>query len=187
RAVPQHLPDQHVVFALRAVAPVDCVRLRKLRRLGDPVAERFQSSRHDYLESFEWVVRHKSITRRSKECREPDSLPLVRLSGAGHIGAPSGCRESARGGSFRRCGRRIEFRYSPAMQGLAELFSRDGALARRRRDFTYRDAQRQMAEIVGAAMEDGQHVAIEAGTGIGKTFAYLAPALLSGRKAIIST
>src|SRR5690606_34837326 len=52
---------------------------------------------------------------------------------------------------------------------------------------TYRDAQRQMAEIVGAAMENGQHVAIEAGTGIGKTFAYLAPALLSGRKAIIST
>ncbi|MBN1237811.1 MAG: ATP-dependent DNA helicase [Gammaproteobacteria bacterium] len=73
------------------------------------------------------------------------------------------------------------------MQGLAELFSRDGALARRLPGYTYRDAQRQMAEIVGAAMESGRHVAIEAGTGIGKTFAYLAPALLSGRRAIIST
>lgn len=73
------------------------------------------------------------------------------------------------------------------MQGLAELFSRDGTLARRLPGFTYRDAQQQMAEIVGDAMAAGEHVAIEAGTGIGKTFAYLAPALLSGRKAIIST
>lgn len=44
-----------------------------------------------------------------------------------------------------------------------------------------------MAEIVADAVERGAHVAIEAGTGIGKTFAYLVPVLHSGRRAIIST
>jgi len=44
-----------------------------------------------------------------------------------------------------------------------------------------------MAEIVADAVERGAHVAIEAGTGIGKTFAYLVPVLHSGRRVIIST
>lgn len=44
-----------------------------------------------------------------------------------------------------------------------------------------------MASIVADALERTAHVAIEAGTGIGKTFAYLVPVLHSGRKAIIST
>src|SRR5690606_5357782 len=73
------------------------------------------------------------------------------------------------------------------MQSLAEMFSQTGALARRLPGFTYRDAQQQMAEIVGYAVHAGEHIAIEAGTGIDKTFAYLVPVLLSGRKAIIST
>ena len=53
--------------------------------------------------------------------------------------------------------------------------------------FTYREAQQRMAELVEAALETGRHAVIEAGTGIGKTFAYLLPVLLSGRRAIIST
>jgi ATP-dependent DNA helicase DinG len=78
-------------------------------------------------------------------------------------------------------------RYSYAMQGLSEMFARDGALARRLPRYTYRDAQRRMAEIVAGALESGEHVGIEAGTGIGKTFAYLVPAMLSGRRVIVST
>ena len=44
-----------------------------------------------------------------------------------------------------------------------------------------------MAELVTSALTTGRHAAIEAGTGIGKTFAYLLPVLVAGRRAIIST
>ncbi len=70
---------------------------------------------------------------------------------------------------------------------LDELFGADGALAERLPGFTYRAAQQQMAELVVAALESGRHAVIEAGTGIGKTFAYLLPVLLLQRRAIIST
>jgi ATP-dependent DNA helicase DinG len=53
--------------------------------------------------------------------------------------------------------------------------------------FSYRKAQQEMAALVAAALASGRHAAIEAGTGIGKTFAYLVPVLVSGRRAIIST
>src|SRR4051812_8415118 len=44
-----------------------------------------------------------------------------------------------------------------------------------------------MARAVGAALEKDKHLFVEAGTGTGKTFAYLVPAILSGRKVVIST
>lgn len=44
-----------------------------------------------------------------------------------------------------------------------------------------------MAELVWDALAQGRHAAIEAGTGIGKTFAYVVPVLLSGQRAIVST
>jgi len=70
---------------------------------------------------------------------------------------------------------------------LDEVFGADGALAERLPGFTYRAAQREMAALVVAALESGRHAVIEAGTGIGKTFAYLLPVLLLERRAIIST
>jgi len=70
---------------------------------------------------------------------------------------------------------------------LDDVFGADGALAERLPGFTYRAAQQQMAELVVAALESGRHAVIEAGTGIGKTFAYLLPLLLLERRAIIST
>ena len=73
------------------------------------------------------------------------------------------------------------------MPTLADIFAPGGALATRLPGFTYREAQQRMAELVEAALETGRHAVIEAGTGIGKTFAYLLPVLLSGRRAIIST
>jgi ATP-dependent DNA helicase DinG len=73
------------------------------------------------------------------------------------------------------------------MHGLSELFGPEGALARRLPGYTYRAAQQEMAELVAAALEQGEHLAVEAGTGIGKTFAYLVPALASGRRVIVST
>jgi ATP-dependent DNA helicase DinG len=73
------------------------------------------------------------------------------------------------------------------MQDLADIFGASGSLAERLPGFSYREAQQQMAMLVMSALESGRHAAIEAGTGIGKTFAYLLPVLLSGRRAIIST
>ncbi|HVY64790.1 MAG TPA: ATP-dependent DNA helicase [Gammaproteobacteria bacterium] len=73
------------------------------------------------------------------------------------------------------------------MQDLADIFGSGGALAERLPGYSYREAQQRMAQLVLQALESGRHAALEAGTGIGKTFAYLTPVLLSGRRAIIST
>jgi len=73
------------------------------------------------------------------------------------------------------------------MPTLAEVFSPTGDLFARLPGFTYREAQQQMAELVWQALNEGSHAVLEAGTGIGKTYAYLIPVLLSGRRAIIST
>jgi ATP-dependent DNA helicase DinG len=73
------------------------------------------------------------------------------------------------------------------MADIADIFSPDGALAAHLPGFSYRKAQQEMAALVATALASGRHAAIEAGTGIGKTFAYLVPVLVSGRRAIIST
>nr|WP_233148866.1 ATP-dependent DNA helicase [Shimwellia pseudoproteus] len=53
--------------------------------------------------------------------------------------------------------------------------------------FRPREPQRQMAEAVTRVLAEGRSLVVEAGTGTGKTYAYLAPALRSGKKVIIST
>src|SRR5690606_5899153 len=53
--------------------------------------------------------------------------------------------------------------------------------------FVLRPQQQEMAQAVADAIEQGEALVCEAGTGTGKTFAYLVPALLSGRRVIIST
>jgi ATP-dependent DNA helicase DinG len=67
------------------------------------------------------------------------------------------------------------------------LLGPQGPLARVLEDFESRREQQLMADWVGAALASRGTLAIEAGTGTGKTFAYLVPALLSGRQVIIST
>ena len=73
------------------------------------------------------------------------------------------------------------------MRDLAEMFAPNGLLAEHLPGFTHRHAQEEMAQLVWDALGERRHLAIEAGTGIGKTFAYLAPVLLSGKRAVIST
>ncbi len=68
-----------------------------------------------------------------------------------------------------------------------ELFGADGPLARALPGYAYRPEQAAMAQAVGAALARLEPLIVEAGTGTGKTFAYLVPALLSGRSVIIST
>ena len=69
----------------------------------------------------------------------------------------------------------------------ADCLGSDGALAREVAGFAARAQQQQMAAAVEAALADQTSLIVEAGTGTGKTFAYLLPALMSGRKTIIST
>lgn len=70
---------------------------------------------------------------------------------------------------------------------LDDVFATTGLLARALPGYAPRAAQRDMAEAVAASLRDGATLVVEAGTGTGKTFAYLAPVLLSGRKVIVST
>src|SRR6185369_14784214 len=73
------------------------------------------------------------------------------------------------------------------MHDLDEVFGPRGPLARTLADFVSRRSQLAMAQRVALALENRAALVVEAGTGIGKTFAYLVPALLSGRRVIIST
>lgn len=66
-------------------------------------------------------------------------------------------------------------------------FAADGALALAITGFKPREPQRLMADAVSKAIDDKRELVVEAGTGTGKTYAYLAPALRSGKKVIIST
>jgi ATP-dependent DNA helicase DinG len=70
---------------------------------------------------------------------------------------------------------------------LASVFGPDGPLAARISDYRVRPQQLEMAQRVADAIRDDAVLVCEAGTGTGKTLAYLVPALLSGGKIIIST
>ncbi|MCW8899668.1 MAG: ATP-dependent DNA helicase [Gammaproteobacteria bacterium] len=70
---------------------------------------------------------------------------------------------------------------------VSYLLSEKGPIAKLVPGFAARQQQQEMAERVAAALEDGNHLIAEAGTGTGKTFAYLVPALMSQSKVLIST
>lgn len=75
----------------------------------------------------------------------------------------------------------------PADDPLEEAFSTQGALASNLPDFVARPAQLDMARSVAETLITKGALVTEAGTGTGKTFAYLVPALYSGRKVVLST
>jgi len=75
----------------------------------------------------------------------------------------------------------------PLDHRLARLFAADGALAALVDGFDLRPQQLEMAGAILRAVEDSGTLVLEAGTGIGKTFAYLVPAFLAGGKVIVST
>jgi len=67
------------------------------------------------------------------------------------------------------------------------LLGADGPFAHEVPNFAPRETQQRMADAVGGAIETHDALVVEAGTGTGKTFAYLVPALLSGKRVIVST
>jgi len=68
-----------------------------------------------------------------------------------------------------------------------EFFRKNGVLSEWHPNFEFRPAQLEMAEAVERALKDRRHLIVEAGTGTGKTLAYLVPAILSGRRVVVST
>src|SRR6202035_4100213 len=78
----------------------------------------------------------------------------------------------------------------PFSQDIHEMFGEDGLLSGAKA-FEFRPEQQQMAVAVAGALEGSHHLVVEAGTGVGKSLAYLVPAVLFAlehkRKAIIST
>ncbi len=73
------------------------------------------------------------------------------------------------------------------MSEARRLLGADGPLAGRIAGFQPREEQQALAEAVAGTLEQGGALIAEAGTGVGKTFAYLLPALMSGRRVIVST
>jgi len=71
--------------------------------------------------------------------------------------------------------------------GARQFFSRHGTLSKWHPNYEYREGQVEMAEAVEAAFAEKRHLIVEAGTGTGKTLAYLVPALLSGKRIVVST
>lgn len=73
------------------------------------------------------------------------------------------------------------------LQELSDIFSPDGPIAAAVPDFKVRPAQLELARAIEKALQDHTTLVAEAGTGTGKTWAYLVPALLGGGKVLVST
>ena len=70
---------------------------------------------------------------------------------------------------------------------IDEIFSDDGALNEVIPDYRKRSEQLDMSRAVNATIQQKNSLIVEAGTGVGKTFSYLVPALINGGKVVIST
>src|SRR4030095_640298 len=70
---------------------------------------------------------------------------------------------------------------------MNEFFGPGGVLQQKLGDYEFRPSQIRMADAVSQVWDGKEHVIIEAGTGTGKTLAYLLPALLHGQRLLVST
>jgi ATP-dependent DNA helicase DinG len=97
--------------------------------------------------------------------------------------------------AFRRSGLGIAGTTMPKKAATAQreeitvegIFGPGGLLEKRHPGYEFRPSQLAMAQIATDAFEKHQHAVIEAGTGTGKTLAYLIPAIRSGRRVVVST
>ncbi|MBI3681996.1 MAG: DEAD/DEAH box helicase [Acidobacteria bacterium] len=71
--------------------------------------------------------------------------------------------------------------------GVRGFFAPKGALSHWHPNYEYRPGQLEMAQAVEKSLKEKRHLLVEAGTGTGKTLAYLVPAILSGRRVVVST
>jgi ATP-dependent DNA helicase DinG len=73
------------------------------------------------------------------------------------------------------------------IRNIRQFFSERGVLSKWHPSYEFRAGQLEMAEAVETALAERRHLIVEAGTGTGKTLAYLVPAILSGKRVVIST
>lgn len=76
---------------------------------------------------------------------------------------------------------------SSLVESVASIFKLEGPLAQATSQFKPRTGQTEMANAVAETLSQGGELVVEAGTGVGKTYAYLVPVLLSGHRALVST
>src|SRR5262245_92371 len=69
------------------------------------------------------------------------------------------------------------------MSAVSDILGPQGRIAQRLKGYEYRQQQLEMAEAIAEAIEAEQHLMVEAGTGVGKSFAYLVPAILTAASA----
>ncbi|WP_035957686.1 ATP-dependent DNA helicase [Bryobacter aggregatus] len=70
---------------------------------------------------------------------------------------------------------------------VRDYFHSRGILSKIHPNFEFREGQLEMAQAVAEALEEHRHLIVEAGTGTGKTMAYLIPAILSNKRVVVST
>ena len=76
---------------------------------------------------------------------------------------------------------------SDKLPSIKDILGPKGLLARSLKAFEFRPSQMDMALLIQDALQKEAPAVVEAGTGTGKTFGYLVPIVLSGKKAVIST
>src|SRR5437016_11851021 len=76
---------------------------------------------------------------------------------------------------------------STTVPTLHQFFAPHGLLSKAHPNYEFRRGQLQMADAVEKAMQERKHLIVEAGTGTGKTLAYLLPTIRSGERVIVST
>jgi ATP-dependent DNA helicase DinG len=74
-----------------------------------------------------------------------------------------------------------------SQDSVRDAFAEGGVLSRAAEHFHAREGQTEMAMAVAQTIQEGGALVVEAGTGVGKTFSYLVPALLSGERVLLST
>ncbi len=174
----------------------DAVRvLARARDLGEaraiPLLNELQTSRpphnvNDAADEPAVVVGSRVLTRSRPSETPPQQHDAqgVQASGSG-VAEPRGLYAA---GSEHRRGERPEDEAPIVCPPLAPIFAPGGALTQALGSrFRARAGQLEMASLVREALQNRQHAILEAGTGIGKSFAYLIPVLWSGASAIVST
>src|SRR5690606_33227497 len=123
----------------------------------------------------------------AKVMRKYSSWPVLIQVQAGHFATRRVI--SAQWPVIIRCGlnKYCKEAFLMLSQELTEIFSEQGPIAGKVAGYRPRQAQLEMAQAIGQALQDHATLIAEAGTGTGKTWAYLVPAFLSNAKVLVST